>query len=139
MKLIRVFVEHRLAANLGMVLMLLAGVWAITQITVQLNPSQPRPYVNTSIAWRGASAEDVENLVTTPLEQQLKTTPDVKSIWSVTRDTSSLVQVEVNRMRICKMPWIGSSRRWRKCAASHRKSSRRWCIRCASANWSPRS
>ena len=95
MKLIRVFVEHRLAANLGMVLMLLAGVWAITQITVQLNPSQPRPYVNTSIAWRGASAEDVEKLVTTPLEQQLKTTPDVKSIWSVTRDTSSLVQVEV--------------------------------------------
>ena len=95
MKLIRVFVEHRLAANLGMVLMLLAGVWAITQITVQLNPSQPRPYVNTSVAWRGASAEDVEKLVTTPLEQQLKTTPDVKSVWSVTRDTSSLVQVEV--------------------------------------------
>ena len=80
MKLVHIFVEHRLAANLGMVLMVLAGVWAITQITVQLNPSQSRPYINTSIAWRGASAEDVEKLITTPLEQQLKTVPDVKSV-----------------------------------------------------------
>ena len=95
MGLIRIFVEHRLAANLGMVLMLLAGVWAIGQLTVQLNPNQPRPYVNADISWRGASAEDVEKLVTTPLEQQLRTIPDVRSVWSVTRDTWSFVQVEI--------------------------------------------
>ena len=95
MKLIRIFVEHRLAANLGMGLMVLAGVWAISQLTVQLNPNQPRPYVNTQISWRGASAEDVEKLVTTPLEQRLKSIADVKSVWSVTRDASSFVQVEV--------------------------------------------
>ena len=95
MKLIRIFVEHRLAANLGMVLMALGGVWAITKLTVQLNPDVPRPYVNTQIAWRGASAEDVEKLVTTPLEQQLKTLTEVKAIYSVTRDTSSFVQVEI--------------------------------------------
>lgn len=95
MRLIHVFVNHRLAANLGMVLMVLAGVWAISQLTVQLNPNQPRPYVNAQISWRGAAAEDVEKLVTTPLEQQLKTIPDVKSVWSVTRDTSSFVQVEI--------------------------------------------
>ncbi len=97
MKLIRTFVEHRLAANLGMVLMVLAGVWAISQLTVQLNPDQPRPYVNTNIFWRGASAEDVEKLVTTPLEQQLKTIPEVETIWSVTRDTATFVQVEIEQ------------------------------------------
>ena len=95
MGLIRIFVEHRLAANLGMVLMVLAGVWAIGQLTVQLNPNQPRPYVNADIGWRGASAEDVEKLVTTPLEQQLKTIPDVRSVWSVTRDAGAFVQVEI--------------------------------------------
>ncbi len=95
MKLIRTFVEHRLAANLGMVLMVLAGVWAISRLTVQLNPNQPRPYVNAQISWRGASAEDMEKLVTTPLEQRLKTIADVKSVWSVTRDTSTFVQVEI--------------------------------------------
>ena len=95
MKLIRTFVEHRLAANLGMLLMILAGVWAIAQITVRLNPVQATPWVNTGIVWRGASAEDVEKLVTTPLEQQLKTVPDVKTVRSVTRDANSFVQIEV--------------------------------------------
>ena len=95
MTLIRTFVEHRLAANLGMVLMVLAGVWAISRLTVQLNPNQSRPYVNTQISWRGASAEDMEKLVTTPLEQRLKTIADVKSVWSMTRDTSTFVQVEI--------------------------------------------
>ena len=96
MDLIRVFVTHRLAANLLMLLMVLAGVWAISQITVRLNPVQLRPYVNANVAWRGASAEDVEKLVTAPLEQQLKTLPDVKTIWSVTRDAATFVQVEVD-------------------------------------------
>ena len=96
MNLIRTFVEHRLAANLGMVLMVLAGVWAISRLNVQLNPNQPRPYVDAQISWRGASAEDVEKLVTTPLEQQLKTVADVESVWSVTRDTWTLVEVQVD-------------------------------------------
>ena len=95
MPLIRTFVEHRLAANLGMVLMILAGVWAIAQITVRLNPAQEMPWVYANIAWRGASAEDVEKLVTTPLEQQFKSIPDVKTVRSVTRDAASQVQVEL--------------------------------------------
>ncbi len=97
MKLIRTFVEHRLAANLGMVLMILAGVWAITQITVRLNPVQPMPWVHTDIVWRGASAEDVEKLVTAPLEQQLKNVPDVKTVRSATRDAFTQVRVELER------------------------------------------
>ena len=95
MNLIRTFVDHRLAANLGMVLMILAGVWAITQLNVRLNPVHPMPWVHADIFWRGASAEDVEKLVTTPLEQQLKTVPDVKTVRSMTRDTRSQVQVEL--------------------------------------------
>ena len=95
MNLIRTFVDHRLAANLGMVLMILAGVWAITQLNVRLNPVHPMPWVHADIFWRGASAEDVEKLVTTPLEQQLKTVPDVKTVRSMTRDARSQVQVEL--------------------------------------------
>ena len=95
MNLIRIFVNHRLAANLGMVLMVLAGVWAISRLNVGLNPVQPQRFADVSIGWRGASAEDVERLVTTPLEQQLKTVPGVETVWSVTRDTASFVQIRV--------------------------------------------
>ena len=95
MNLIRIFTTHRLAANLGMVLMVLAGVWAITKLNVGLNPVQPERFADVSIVWRGASAEDVEKLVTAPLEQQLRTLPDVEAAWSVTRDASSVVSVRV--------------------------------------------
>ena len=94
MKLIRVFVEHRLAANLGMLIMFLAGFWAIAQINVRLSPIQSVPWVHTDIIWRAAGAEDVEKLVTAPIEQQLKSAPDVKTVRSVTRDAVSHVQVE---------------------------------------------
>ena len=76
---------------------MLAGVWAISQFTVQLNPDQPRPYISISIFWRGASAEDVENLVTTPLEQQLMNIPEVVTISSSIRDAATFVQVEIEQ------------------------------------------
>ena len=94
MKLIRVFVEHRLAANLGMVIMILAGVWTIAQINVGLSPVESIPWVHADIVWRGAGAEDVEKLVTTPIEHQLKSAPDVKSVRSVTKDATTQIQVE---------------------------------------------
>ena len=97
MNLIRVFVNHRLAANLGMVLMVLAGVWAISRLNVGLNPVQQQRFADVAIAWRGASAEDVEKLVTAPLEQQLKTVPGVETVWSITRDGSSFVQVRAEQ------------------------------------------
>ena len=97
MNLIRVFVTHRLAANLGMVLMVLAGIWAISRLNVGLNPVQEQRFADVGISWRGASAEDVEKLVTAPLEQQLKTLPGVDTVWSVTRDASSLVQIRAEQ------------------------------------------
>ena len=83
-RLIRIFVEHRLASNLAMALMVLAGAWAISQLNVQLNPDQPPRFVNVSIAWRGAAAEDVEKLVTTPVEQQLRTLGEIRTLRSYT-------------------------------------------------------
>ena len=97
-RLIRVFVEHRLASNLAMALMVLAGVWAISQINVQLNPDQPPRFVNVSIVWRGAAAEDVEKLVTTPVEQQLRTLGEIKTLRSYTGNGYSnvMAQLEVD-------------------------------------------
>ena len=81
LNLLSVFTEYRLAANLAMVLMILAGVWAIAELSIQLNPQQQRQSIGVTISWLGASAEDMEKLVTNPLEQQLWTVPDVASIF----------------------------------------------------------
>ena len=94
MSLIKVFTEHRLAANLGMIVMLLAGVWAIVSMRVQLNPAFEQNVVEINITWRGASSEDVEKLVTTPIEQQLRTLNDLEYLRSFTGD--AFVNVEVH-------------------------------------------
>jgi multidrug efflux pump subunit AcrB len=78
--LIRLLAEHRVAANLAMIMMTLAGLWAVRVIPTQLDPPQHIPVVLVEVQWRGAAAEDVEELVTTPIEQQLRTVNDLKEL-----------------------------------------------------------
>lgn len=77
-------------------IMILAGGWAITRLPVQLNPLQPQQQVNVTISWRGASAEDMEKLVTNPLEHQVRSLPDVRSIHSTTRDNNTFLSVSLD-------------------------------------------
>ena len=72
MKIINLFADHKLAATLTMILMILSGIWAIISLNVSLNPARPTNTISVNITWRGASAEDVEKLITNPLEHQLR-------------------------------------------------------------------
>ena len=54
--LIDVFTRHPLAANLLMLMMILAGIWGMRQLNVQLNPTRPWDGVAVEITWPGAAA-----------------------------------------------------------------------------------
>jgi multidrug efflux pump subunit AcrB len=82
--LIRLLAQHRVAANLAMIMMILAGVWTIKSIPTQLDPPTNLPLVKVEVEWRGASAEDIEELITTPIEQQLRTLTDLRELRSKT-------------------------------------------------------
>ena len=86
--LIETFTRHRLASNLLMIMMILAGIWGIRQLTVQLNPTQCNHQVSVEVVWPGASAEDVERLVTQPIEYQLRSLTRLSSLTSSTSDGS---------------------------------------------------
>ncbi len=87
------FAKHRVAANLAMIMMTLAGIWAIRVMPTQLDPPMHSPQVFVEVAWVGASAEDLETLVTTPIEQQLRTVADLKEIQSSTRNGHTFINV----------------------------------------------
>ena len=91
--LIDTFTRHRLASNLLMIMLALAGFWGIRQLTVQLNPAQDSTEASISVAWPGASAEDVERLVTQPVEQQLRSLTRLASLTSKTSDSLSEISV----------------------------------------------
>ena len=84
--LIGIFAQHPVAANLMMVIMLLAGVWGLAGLNVQFFPDFEVEVVNVSTVWSGASAEDVEASITIPLEQALRKTDGLEKMTS----TSSL-------------------------------------------------
>ncbi len=95
--LINVFTRHPLAANLLMVMLILAGIWGIRQMTVQLNPPDTTHTVSVDILWPGASAEDVEQLIAQPVEYQLRSLQQLKSLTSTTAESQTQILLEFEK------------------------------------------
>jgi multidrug efflux pump subunit AcrB len=91
------FASHRLAANLLMVLMIMAGIWGAVKIRVQMNPDQTWNVAEVELVWPGASAEDMETLVTNPVEYQLRGLDGVERLNSWTRNGAAWVQLRFER------------------------------------------
>ncbi len=94
---IRLFAEHKVACNMLMVVMVLLGIWGLQHINTQLNPNQTFNYIEVNITWPGASAEDVERLITKPVEYQLRTLDNVRELTSTTRNGSTGINLEFTR------------------------------------------
>ena len=92
--LLGTFAHHRVAANLLMVLMLLAGVFALRQLNVQFFPDFELEIVTVTTAWSGASAEDVEVGITIPLEQRLRTVDHLSEMTSTSAPGTSGITLE---------------------------------------------
>lgn len=57
--LLEIFVRHKNAANLLMVLLILFGVWGMSKLNRQFFPSLEVGVINISMSWSGASADDI--------------------------------------------------------------------------------
>lgn len=80
--IIGLFAKHRVAANLLMVMMILAGVIALKKLNVQFFPNFDLDTISVSAIWSGASAEDIESGITIPLEQRLRSVDQLKEMSS---------------------------------------------------------
>ncbi len=80
--LIQLFLDHRLAANLLVALMILGGVFALQKLNTQFFPNFELDLVSVRVVWSGATAEDVERGITDPLEQDLRTVDGLRNMTS---------------------------------------------------------
>ena len=62
------FARHGTAANLLMLTLILIGLFSLTRLNRQFFPDFDVPIVRVSVAWPGASAEDVEKGILDVLE-----------------------------------------------------------------------
>ena len=65
------FTRHRTAANLVLILMVVSGALAMTQIRAQFFPDVIIDNINVSVAWDGAGPEDVDGAIVALLEPAL--------------------------------------------------------------------
>ncbi|OOG25211.1 acriflavin resistance protein [Thioalkalivibrio denitrificans] len=79
---IGLFLRHRVAANLLVAIMLLAGSWALLKLNTQFFPNFALDFVTVRVLWTGASAEDVETGIVIPLEQDLRTVDGLREMTS---------------------------------------------------------
>ena len=88
------FAQHRVAANLLMLMMLLAGVFALAKLNTQFFPSFALEIVTVRVAWSGASAEDVETSITNPIERELRTLDNLRKLTSTSSEGAAAITLE---------------------------------------------
>lgn len=91
---IALFLKHRLASNLLIILMLMSGFWALMKLNTQFFPTFSLEIISVRVAWVGASAEDIEAGVTLPLEQTLRSVDGLKSMTSTSTRGISAITLE---------------------------------------------
>lgn len=94
--LVSTFIRHANAANLLMVLMILFGVFALARINTQFFPTIETSSVNVSVAWSGASAEDVEQNILAVAEPSVRFIEGVKEMNSYAREGSASIRLDFN-------------------------------------------
>ncbi|MFC3853271.1 efflux RND transporter permease subunit [Salinispirillum marinum] len=79
---IRYFARHRVAPNVLMAVVIMCGLWALDRLNTQFLPDFDLSIVQVTAEWSGASAEDVQESLTIPLEQSLLSNTDIDELRS---------------------------------------------------------
>lgn len=90
------FIEKRQFTILLMVVLILWGGFAAIRITKESAPEVQIPVGIVSVALPGASAEDIERLVTNKIEEQLANLSDLNTLTSTSRAGVSIITAEFN-------------------------------------------
>src|SRR6056297_2307859 len=88
------FTRHRTAANLLLVLLLVAGITAFPNMRAQFFPDVVSDEINISVQWDGAGAEDVDEAIVAVMEPTLLAVPGVASSSATSREGRASIALE---------------------------------------------
>lgn len=93
--LVRTFASHRVAANLLMILMIIAGLLGVDRLRTQFFPSFEIDVITVQTAWPGATAEDVQEGLTIPIENAVSELAVIDSTQGVSQFGLSTFRLEL--------------------------------------------
>ncbi|MCF6777332.1 efflux RND transporter permease subunit [Thiotrichales bacterium 19X7-9] len=79
------FVQHKVAANLLMFIMIGSGIFGLYKLNTQFLPNIEINYITVNIPWVGASASDVERSIIVPLEKDLRDLDNLKTFRGIAK------------------------------------------------------
>ena len=88
------FTRHRTAANLLLVVLLMAGLYAIPKMRAQFFPDTIIDNITIQVAWDGAGAEDVDTGIVQVLEPTLQTVDGVVETTSRSTEGAARITLE---------------------------------------------
>ena len=96
MNLSSLSVKRPVTTVMFILIVLLLGVVSLTKIPIDLYPNIEVPVAIVQTTYSNVSPEEVENLVTRPIEEVLGTVSNIDTIQSITSEGSSVVVVMFN-------------------------------------------
>jgi HAE1 family hydrophobic/amphiphilic exporter-1 len=94
MKIVEIATRRRVAIAMGAVTLVLFGLIALKDLKVNLLPDLSYPTLTVRTAYRGAAPEEVETLLTRPVEEAVGVVKNVREVKSVSRTGQSDVILE---------------------------------------------
>ncbi len=85
-RVIRYFASRGMVTNWFILLIMATGIFGFTQLRRRVWPQIDYDYVNLNISWPGASATEIEDGLTIPIEEKLKGLEGVDRMVSTTGD-----------------------------------------------------
>ncbi|MBZ4667738.1 MAG: acriflavin resistance protein [Defluviitaleaceae bacterium] len=96
MKLSKVSIQRPVTTVMVVFIVILLGIISMGKLPVDLLPSIEYPYALVMTSYNGAGPQEIESLITKPLESVVGTVSNVKNITSTSSNGSSMIFVEFN-------------------------------------------
>ena len=94
--LFAVFAKHGTAANILMLLMIAAGIYAFFNLRTQFFPDFVQDRITVRVSWTDAPAGSVDDAIVQLLEPELRFLDDVESVFATAADGSATISLLFN-------------------------------------------
>ncbi|HVZ79935.1 MAG TPA: efflux RND transporter permease subunit [bacterium] len=94
MNLPKLAIERPVFMSCIVILIMVLGYMASQALGVDLFPDVSFPFVSVTTPYKGAAPEEIENLISKPMEEQFSTLEGVKKVYSVNQEGFSVVTVQ---------------------------------------------
>lgn len=96
MKIARLSVLRPVAMAMVILLILILGIVSLRSLPVDLFPELTFPVAAVTVTYEGAGPEEIEQLITRPIEEIMSSIPNVESVSSTSRTGGALILVSFN-------------------------------------------